>query len=546
VSFLPRPWLLGAAPRRALAEAGVASLALALLLYVAVLVIPAPPGRIAVLRPGLLYVALVGAVFSALRLRRAGGGRWRRAGREFGALAALALTAWAGVWLFDAVASALLGPAAGGNGDGGPLQARIDEAVQGGILAAFAAVLSALAYAAARNLALAWAAWNRLRRTRLLWSLTHAMLVVAVGLAVALAAVVTALDARARSQVGVQLPASEDAGGALAQVLDRIIASTAILLVFSAAAVLVVLPPTALLALAVLRPVTRRLEDLAAATGALRAGQLAARVPIAGMDEVARLQADFNAMAADLERVVGDLQAERDTVARLLQIRRELAAAVSHDLRTPVATLRGYLDSAIEHWDGAPPPTLRHDLEVMAGETEHLQRLVEDLFTLSRAEIGGLPLALAPTDVGALLHRCAAAAAPLAWERGRVEVLAEAPPGQTWAQADERRLDQVVRNLVANAVRHTPAGGLVLLTASAAGGTVIVQVKDTGEGIPPEDLPRVWERFYRSGTARSRDQGGAGLGLALVKELTEAMGGSVDVESAVNQGSTFTLRLPAA
>jgi hypothetical protein len=144
VSFPPRAWLLGAAPRRALAETGVASLALALLLFVAVLLIPTPQGRIAVLRPGLLYVALIGAVFSALRRRGAGGSRWRQAGREVGAVAVLAFAAWAGVLLFDTVASALLGLAAGGGGGGGdPLQARIDETIQGGILAAVAAVLAA-------------------------------------------------------------------------------------------------------------------------------------------------------------------------------------------------------------------------------------------------------------------------------------------------------------------------------------------------------------------------------------------------------------------
>jgi signal transduction histidine kinase len=198
------------------------------------------------------------------------------------------------------------------------------------------------------------------------------------------------------------------------------------------------------------------------------------------------------------------------TVARLLQARRELVAAVSHELRTPVATVRAYLDSALDRPPdaaGAPPPPLRHDLAIMARETERLQRLIEDLFVLSRAEAGRLPLTLGPVDAGALLTRCAAAAAPLAWERGRVEVLAQAPPTPVWVRADDGCLEQVVRNLVANAVRHTPPGGLVLLTAAPAGDGVIVQVKDTGEGIPAEDLPRIWERFYRGDAARERDAG---------------------------------------
>jgi signal transduction histidine kinase len=223
-----------------------------------------------------------------------------------------------------------------------------------------------------------------------------------------------------------------------------------------------------------------------------------------------------------------------------------LVVAVSHDLRTPVATLSAHLDSALAHWDTGPPPTLRDDLATMTAETERLGRLIDDLFTLARAEVATLPLAVRPTDVGALLRRCAAAAGPPAWERGRVEVLAEVPSDLPPALADPDRLERVVRNLVANAVRHTPPGGLVLLTGAPDDGAVVVQVRDTGEGIAAEDLPRIFERFYRSGPARDRDGGGAGLGLALVKELTEAMGGMVSVESQLGTGSTFTLRLPAA
>jgi two-component system sensor histidine kinase BaeS len=131
----------------------------------------------------------------------------------------------------------------------------------------------------------------------------------------------------------------------------------------------------------------------------------------------------------------------------------------------------------------------------------------------------------------------------VAWERGRVEVLATPPTPPLRVLADSGRLEQVVGNLVANAVRHTPPGGLVVLSAAAAGDAVSIEVKDTGEGIAAEDLPHIWERFYRGAGAPA---GGAGLGLALVKELSEAMGGAVDVESTPDQGSVFVVRLPAA
>jgi signal transduction histidine kinase len=264
-------------------------------------------------------------------------------------------------------------------------------------------------------------------------------------------------------------------------------------------------------------------------------------------------------MAADLERAVAELQTERDTVAALLRERRELIASASHELRTPVATLRGYLESTLAHWNGQPPATLRHDLEVMERETIHLQRLIGDLFTLARAEVGRLELRRTPTDVGLVVRRIVETQAPLAWQGSRVQVVAVVASGLPLALVDASRLEQVLRNLLHNAVRHTPPGGIVALEASdeageasvvgagagaVSAGWVRLRVKDTGEGIAPEELPHIWERFYRAESARARGDGGSGLGLALVKELTEAMGGTVGVESTPGEGSCFTVRLP--
>jgi signal transduction histidine kinase len=411
------------------------------------------------------------------------------------------------------------------------------------LLAGFSALLAMMTYVMGRSVALIWTAWNRLRRTRLLWSLIHAVLVVGLLIAGFGAIFLTIQDFRGRDNANAAQARTETA---FELAVDRFMSASAIFIALSIGAIVVVVPPTALLAYVVLRPATRRLEDLAAAARALRAGKLSARVRVDGEDEVARLQADFNAMATELAQAISALQTERDTVARLFQARRELFASVSHELRTPVATVRGYLDSTLEHWDGAPPRTLRHDLAIMARETERLQRLIDDLFMLARTEVGRLPLTLAPTDVAALLLYIAEVTSSLAWERGRVEVLAQPAPGLPPVSADAERLEQVIRNLVANAVRHTPPGGLVVLTAEAATDGVVIQVKDTGEGIPAAMLPHIWERFYRAGTPTERDQGGAGLGLALVKELTEAMGGTVSVASVVGKGTIFTLQFPVA
>jgi signal transduction histidine kinase len=374
-----------------------------------------------------------------------------------------------------------------------------------------------------------WLRWDRLRRTSLRWSLTHALLLIpAIGAAAVIVGAAAAMTLFAPTSVVSLIP-------------------VVVLMAFlSGVAILVILPPAALFSWLFTRQMTRRLQALTVGTSALRSGEYGVRIRVEGADEVARLQADFNAMADALEQAMCDLRAERDNVETLLRARRELFAGVSHELRTPVATLRGYLESARAHWTDAPPQTLRHDLEVMERETGRLQRLIDDLFTLTRAEVAHLEMRPAATDVGALAQRIAETAAPLAWRSNRVEVVAGAAPDAPLTWVDEARLEQAVANLVHNGVRHTPPGGIVSLWVEAAPEGVTLQVRDTGEGIAAEELPRIWDRFYRADATRLRPESGSGLGLALVKELTEAMGGSVAVESVVGQGSCFTLLLPHA
>ncbi len=374
-----------------------------------------------------------------------------------------------------------------------------------------------------------WLRWDRLRRTSLRWSLTHALLLIP-----AIAA--GALTVGAAVAMLTLAPTS----------VVSLIPVVVVMAFLSGAAILVILPPAALFSWLFTRQMTRRIQALTDGTSALRSGDYGMRIRVEGSDEVARLQADFNAMADALEQAMTDLRAERDNVQTLLRARRELFAGVSHELRTPVATVRGYLESARMHWTGAPPDTLRHDLEVMEREAARLQRLIDDLFTLTRAEAAHLEMRPTATDVGALAQRIAETAAPLAWRSNRVEVVAEAAADASAAWVDEARLEQVIANLVHNGVRHTPPGGIVSLWVEDAPESVRLQVRDTGEGIATDDLPRIWDRFYRAGSTLLRPESGSGLGLALVKELTEAMGGFVTVESVVGQGSCFTLLLPRA
>jgi signal transduction histidine kinase len=390
-----------------------------------------------------------------------------------------------------------------------------------------------------------WRFWDRLRRRRLLWALTHAHLTVVV-LAVLLFAVLLTFEVMQPDRGTRSVP---EQGGLAALVVVRAILTVfpliGVVLVMAVVLLAVVLPPSAIFSYLVARRTTRRLEALAAAAKSLRDGDYTARVDVMGEDEVAQLQANFNAMADDLERTVDALQAERDKVTSLLQSRRDLIANVSHELRTPVATIRGYLESTLAGRD-EEPLKLRHDLEIMEREVGHLQMLIEDLFTLSRAEVGELALACEPVDVGAIVRRMVDTVAPLAWRAGRVEVVAQVPSDLPLVLADERRLEQVLSNLLHNGVRHTPPGGIVAVIVAVEEDAVRIEVRDTGQGIPPGDLPYVWERFYRGESARAEDSRGAGLGLALVKELTEAMGGTVEVESVLREGSCFTVRLPRA
>lgn len=369
---------------------------------------------------------------------------------------------------------------------------------------------------------------RRLHRTRLFWSLTSTQTrAVAVGIGL----LMIGLEALV---IYTTLDSFTSVLTALGLILLGVFLLGAMVLPFALSSYLFV------------SQITRRLQTLTAATSALREGDHARRVQVVGEDEVALLQADFNAMAAELEARVKELQKERDTVASLLQSRRELLATVSHELRTPMATLRSYLETTLMHWDEREQTVVHADLRIMENEVIHLQGLVDDLFALACAEVGKLSLHVVPAEVSELLAQVVEVATPLAWQTRRIEVAAEVPPDLPTALVDAGRLVQALHNLLHNAMRHTPPGGIVVVTARAEEKMVAIQVRDTGEGISPEELSRIWELFYQGEQQGPLPDGGAGLGLALVKEWIEVMGGSVAVESVVGQGSCFTLRLPCA
>ncbi|MCB0163580.1 MAG: HAMP domain-containing protein [Anaerolineae bacterium] len=275
------------------------------------------------------------------------------------------------------------------------------------------------------------------------------------------------------------------------------------------------------------RTLTAPLNNLAEAARSIGARDLSKRVEEKGSDELIAVARAFNEMAADLE------SAE--------QLRRNLLADVAHELRTPLTVVQGNLRAILDE----VYPLDQSEMARLYEQTRLLSRLVNDLHELAQAEAKQLPLNRDETDIARLVGTVSDTFRPSAEAKGitlNSEIAADTPP----VQVDAARLTQVLQNLLANALRHTPEGGRITIQAGPDGDSLRLSVADTGEGIPPEHLPHVFDRFYRTDHARTRDRGGAGLGLAIVRALVEAHGGSIKVTSAgvPGQGSTFTILLP--
>lgn len=191
------------------------------------------------------------------------------------------------------------------------------------------------------------------------------------------------------------------------------------------------------------------------------------RVTVDGEDELAALQQTFNQMASGLQQTTADLQAERDKLADLLRSQRELTAGISHELRTPLAAASGYLESALQSGDETTPT--HHSLGVAREQMERMDRILNDLLTLARTQASALSVDLKAVDAGATIHRVTGTLGPLAWQQKKVEASAQVPNGLPPVLVDEGRLEQVLNNLVQNAIRHSVPGGIVVVQAETAG-----------------------------------------------------------------------------
>jgi two-component system sensor histidine kinase BaeS len=289
----------------------------------------------------------------------------------------------------------------------------------------------------------------------------------------------------------------------------------------TAFAVLVVLVLAILLGIRVFGSAVRPLGEIASATDRLADGEPGVRVQVRGPRPVRSLAASFNTMAERLDR-------SRDE-------RRAMLADVTHELRTPITVVQGGLEAML---DGVHPYDEDHVAPLLA-ETVVMGRLLDDLRTLSLTDVGALALHREPADLAGLARDAASSQQTVAAAKGVGLTLAG--DERLVTSVDPVRYREIIANLVANAIRHTPSGGSVEVDVRAVDDDAVLTVRDTGEGIQPDDLPRVFDRYQRHA-----DTGGSGLGLAIVRDLAEAHGGSVTAESdgVQGNGATFRVRLP--
>lgn len=296
--------------------------------------------------------------------------------------------------------------------------------------------------------------------------------------------------------------------------------------IFGALAALVI---ALLIGVVLARTISRPVREVTAATQIVAAGDLGFQVPVRTKDELGELASSFNQMSTDL--------------ALANRQRRQMTADIAHDLRTPLSVILGYMESLST---GKLEPT-PETFEIMYEKGMHVQHLIDDLRILALADAGELALVVRPVDPEALLEHTALAHMIQAQEN-EIDLRVESAKDLPEIKVDPERITQVLSNLVSNALRYTPEGGEIVLSAESDDAFIRLGVRDTGSGIEPEDIPHIFDRFYRSDSARRQDSamGESGLGLAIAKSIVAAHGGDIDVSSMIGEGTTFTISLPLA
>jgi two-component system phosphate regulon sensor histidine kinase PhoR len=306
--------------------------------------------------------------------------------------------------------------------------------------------------------------------------------------------------------------------------------------------------PAILLAAVFSRLVSGRLGAIIDYAGKLADGDFQARLPRQGSDELGLLGRKLNETGEKLEKTVEALHHEHQELEKLERVRKDFVINVSHELRTPLASIQGYTETLLEGALHDPAVNLRF-LNIIRQNAERLTNLASDLLTLSRIELKSQKFHFATHYVNSLLMDCVDFMRPLA-DKKHIHLHLEPADESAEVFCDSKAVQQTLGNLLDNAIKYTPEGGGIYIgSVPASDGTSDNRfhefyVRDTGIGIPEQELPRLFERFYRVDKARSRELGGTGLGLAIVKHLVRAHGGDVSVSSAPGKGSRFSFTLP--
>ena len=273
------------------------------------------------------------------------------------------------------------------------------------------------------------------------------------------------------------------------------------------------------------RTLTRPIRELTQATHAVSEGDLSQQVPVRSSDELGELAKAFNKMSAELSRSVN--------------VRRQMTADIAHELRTPLSLILGHAEAV---HDGVLQPT-RENFEIIREEAVRLEQLVNDLRTLSLADAGELVINLQPVEPARLVQEVASLYRYQTQKKNISLELDLASPLST-LEADPGRMTQVLTNILDNALRHTPEGGAIVLSARQRDEQIEITIQDSGPGLPREELERIFERFYRTDSSRQREDGGSGLGLAIAKSIVQAHGGQVSAESEAGRGLKVIITLP--
>jgi signal transduction histidine kinase len=278
-----------------------------------------------------------------------------------------------------------------------------------------------------------------------------------------------------------------------------------------------------------------RIRRLETAARKIERGELSQRAAVPGSDELATLGRAFDRMAAELE-----LAAARQ--AELERMRRDLVAWAGHDLQTPLTSIRAILEAVA---DGVveDPATLQRYLQTAQRNIRDLSILIDDLFEVAQMQAGGLRLHREATSLNDLISDTVESFSSAIASR-RIQLAGDVAPGVDPVVLDPARIGRVLSNLLSNALRHTPDGGRITIEAAGDSAAVRISVRDTGEGIAPEDLPHVFESFYRGEKSRGRASGGSGLGLAIARGFVEAHGGTIAAESLPGEGTSVSFTLP--